>query len=65
MYRHQIRMEKEILKKFNKKNQKEELPGESSLININNLFIAKARILQFSLLLNKHKDSVPIESIER
>lgn len=63
MYRHHIRLEKEILKKYNKKNQKEELPGESSLMNINNIFIAKARIVQFSLLLNKHKDSVPIESI--
>lgn len=65
MYRHQIRLEKEILKKYNKKNQKEELPGESSLININNIFIAKARITQFSILLNKHKDTVSIEPIEK
>jgi hypothetical protein len=65
MYRHQIRLEKDILKKYAKKNQKEELPGESSLININNICIAKARKTHFSILLNKYKDSISIDSVEK
>lgn len=65
MYRHQIRLEKQVLKRFTKREQREELPGESSLANVNNIFIARARLAHFSILLNKYKDTVGISEIEK
>ncbi len=63
MYRHHIRHEKDYFKKYSKKNNKEELPGESNLSHIINMFISKARIAHFSLLFNTHKDAVSINDI--
>ncbi len=63
MYRHQIRYEKDLLKKYTKKNTKDELPGESNLSFTNYIFVSKARIAHFSLLLNRYKDTVSIISI--
>lgn len=62
-YRHHIRVEKQLLKKYQRRNSREELPGESNLGYVNNITIGKARIAHFSLLLNRHRDSVAIQPI--
>lgn len=64
MYRHHIRLEKQILKKYSKKNSREELPKESNLNYMNCIMIGKARIAHFSILLNQYRDSVDITHVK-
>lgn len=64
MYRQQVQLEKQILRRYIKKNSREELPGESNLTYLNNIMIGKATVTHFSILLNKYRDSISIEDLK-
>jgi hypothetical protein len=64
MYRNHIRMEKQILRRYVKKNTREELLGESNLTYMNNIMIGKTAVVHFSILFNKYRDSVSIDGLQ-
>lgn len=61
MYKKNINAEKHMVRRYTKKNQREELTGESNLLYTVNIQIGKSRIAHFSLLNNLYKDSVDIQ----
>lgn len=60
MYRQQMRVEREMIKKFTRKQQKEEMPNETSYYNASNSQLTKHRMAHLSLLLNQHRDEVAV-----